>query len=297
MNAEQLDRFNIYMALKGNRQYAQSPFGDLNWLPYVSSYYGYRVHPISGDKNYHTGTDIALPTGTEILAGGDGVILQSGTNGGYGLCVLIDYGGGITARYGHCSSLLVSTGQAVQAGDVIARVGSTGNSTGPHLHLEIMKNGRYLNPLYFAVTNDYGGGPSYTGDPGAAMGGGTYAAMLAEAEKYLGYPYVWGGSSPSTSFDCSGFVCWVINHSGAGNVGRTTAQGLYNLCTPVSPGEARPGDLIFFTKTYSTADTVTHVGIYTGNNTMINAGDPIKYERIDTPNRASHFYAFGRLPG
>jgi hypothetical protein len=121
------------------------------------------------------------------------------------------------------------------------------------------------------------------------------AALIEEAEKYIGYPYVWGGSTPETSFDCSGLVCWALNQSGAASVERTTAQGLYDLCTPVSPDDARPGDLIFFTKTYRTTDTVTHVGIYLGDNIMINAGDPIKYERTDSPNRVSHFYAFGRI--
>jgi cell wall-associated NlpC family hydrolase len=96
--------------------------------------------------------------------------------------------------------------------------------------------------------------------------------MITEAEKYLGYPYVWGGSSPSTSFDCSGFVSWVINHSGW-NVGRLGAQGLYNICTPVSPANAKPGDLIFFQHTYDTTGA-SHVGIYVGNNMMIHCGDP-----------------------
>jgi hypothetical protein len=132
--------------------------------------------------------------------------------------------------------------------------------------------------------------------PGEALSDERFAAMLAEAEKYLGYPYVWGGSTPATSFDCSGYVCWIINRSGAGSVGRTTAQGLYNLCTPVSRAEAKPGDLVFFEKTYQTPDTVTHVGLYVGEGMMINAGNPIKYESIDSPYRAGHFYAFGRLP-
>ena len=140
----------------------------------------------------------------------------------------------------------------------------------------------------------YGTG-SYTNYdvPEDALADETFAAMLEEAEKYLGYPYVWGGSSPETSFDCSGFVCWVVNHSGW-NVGRTTAQGLYNLCTPVS--NPRPGDLVFFQGTYKTSDTVTHVGIYVGNGWMIHCGDPISYIEISGSYYASHFYAYGRLP-
>jgi len=296
MNSEQLERYNVYMVTKGNRQYLSSPFGDTNWLPYVTSYYGYRVHPISGEKNYHKGVDIGMTEGTEILAGQDGTVTFAGNSGDYGLVVVLDDGEGLVSKYAHCSVLLVSAGQTVQAGDVIAKVGNTGNSTGPHLHLEVIKDGQYLNPLYFVVTNDYNAGPTYSTNPGAAMGDGSYAAMIAEAEKYLGYPYVWGGSSPSTSFDCSGFVCWVINQSGVGSVGRTTAQGLYNLCTPVSSAEAQPGDLIFFVGTYSTTG-MSHVGIYVGNGMMIHcASAGVSYASINTSYWQSHFFSFGRLP-
>ena len=120
----------------------------------------------------------------------------------------------------------------------------------------------------------------------------TFAAILGEAEKYLGYPYVWGGSSPAMSFDCSGFVSWVINHSGW-NVGRLGAQGLYNICTPTSA--PRPGDLVFFVGTYDTAG-VSHCGIYVGDNMMIHCGDPISYANLNTSYWQSHFYAYGRLP-
>ena len=130
--------------------------------------------------------------------------------------------------------------------------------------------------------------------PPDALEDAKFAAMIKEAEKYLGYPYVWGGSSPSTSFDCSGFVCWVINHSGW-SVGRTSAQGLYNLCTPVSRSNARPGDLVFFKGTYKT-NGVSHVGIYVGENRMIHCGNPISYTNINTQYWQSHFFTFGRLP-
>lgn len=130
--------------------------------------------------------------------------------------------------------------------------------------------------------------------PPDALEDAKFAAMIKEAEKYLGYPYVWGGSSPSTSFDCSGFVCWVINHSGW-SVGRTSAQGLYNLCTPVSRSNARPGDLVFFKGTYKT-NGVSHVGIYVGNNRMLHCGDPISYTNINTQYWQCHFFTFGRLP-
>lgn len=130
--------------------------------------------------------------------------------------------------------------------------------------------------------------------PPEAMADARFAAMITEARKYIGYPYVWGGSSPKTSFDCSGYVSWVINHSGW-NVGRLGAQGLCNICTPVSPADVRPGDLVFFEHTYDT-DGVTHVGIYVGNGMMLAAGDPIGYSNLKTSYWQSHFYTFGRLP-
>lgn len=142
------------------------------------------------------------------------------------------------------------------------------------------------------------GGGQYTDYeiPPEALSDERFAAMIAEAEKYLGYPYVWGGSSPSTSFDCSGFVCWVINHSGAGSIGRTTAQGIFNYTTPIAPSEAKPGDIIFFTGTYDSGSAVSHVGIYVGNGMMIHCGNPISYASVNTPYWQQHFYAYGRLP-
>ena len=130
--------------------------------------------------------------------------------------------------------------------------------------------------------------------PPEALDDEVFAAIIKEAEKYLGYPYVWGGSSPSTSFDCSGFVSWVINHSGW-NVGRLGAQGLCNICTPVSSANVKPGDLVFFTGTYDTPG-VSHVGIYVGNNMMIHCGDPISYANLNSNYWQSHFYRYGRLP-
>lgn len=311
MNAEQKEICEILLQTKGNRQYARNVFGT-NWLPYVTSYYGYRVHPISGEKNYHTGVDIAMSEGTEILAGHDGTVTLAGESGGYGLCVAIEgeayEGHTLTTKYGHCSQILVSRGQQVKAGDVIAKVGNTGNSTEPHLHLEVLVDGQYLNPLYFADTGDTserhlpsvgaGGGDNYFDYdvPPEALADEKFAAMMEEAEKYLGYPYVWGGASPSTSFDCSGYVSWVINNCGVGwNVGRLTADGLLGVCTPVSSADAKPGDLIFFQGTYNTSGA-SHVGIYVGNGMMIHCGDPISYANINTSYWQQHFYTFGRLP-
>lgn len=120
-----------------------------------------------------------------------------------------------------------------------------------------------------------------------------FATLITEAEKYLGYPYVWGGSNPSTSFDCSGFVSYVLTNSGLVNTGRLGAQGLYNVCSTVSSADAKPGDLVFFVGTYDTPG-VSHVGIYVGDNVMLHCGDPIQYTSINTSYWQSHFYAFGR---
>ena len=139
------------------------------------------------------------------------------------------------------------------------------------------------------ITNppaDYDVNPEYLSDE-------TFAALLEEAEKYIGYPYVWGGSNPNTSFDCSGFVSWVLTNSGLVNTGRLGAQGLYNVCTPVSKANAKPGDLIFFVGTYDTPG-VSHVGIYVGDGVMLHCGDPIQYTSINSSYWQQHFYAFGR---
>jgi len=132
--------------------------------------------------------------------------------------------------------------------------------------------------------------------PGEALTDVKFARMIREAEKYLGYPYVWGGSRPSTSFDCSGFVSWVINNCGNGwSVGRLTANGLMNVCDIIPCSSAEPGDLIFFQGTYDTSGA-SHVGIYVGNGMMIHCGNPISYASIETSYWQSHFYCFGRLP-
>ncbi len=165
--------------------------------------------------------------------------------------------------------------------------------------------------IYDALNKTYGNRP-YLFDLSAASGVGSsgihfdippealsdvkFANMIREAEKYLGMPYVWGGKSPRTGFDCSGFVCWVLNHCGNGwNVGTKRAKELCRMCSYVSPDQARPGDLVFFEKTYDT-DGASHVGIYVGQNTMIHCGNPIKYGRIDTRYFKAHFLCFGRLP-
>ena len=136
--------------------------------------------------------------------------------------------------------------------------------------------------------------PTYYEIPPEALKDEAFAAMIAEAEKYVGFPYVWGGSSPSTSFDCSGFISWVLNHSGW-SVGRQTAQGLYNLCTPVTAEQAKPGDLVFFVGTYDTPG-VSHVGLYVGNSVMLHCGDPISYTNLNSSYWQIHLFCYGRLP-
>ena len=150
---------------------------------------------------------------------------------------------------------------------------------------DLFPDSPYVNKYITGKPGDYEVPAEYLDDE-------TFAAMLAEAQKYIGYPYVWGGSSPATSFDCSGYVSWVINHSGW-NVGRLGAQGLYNICTPTS--SPKPGDLVFFKGTYDTPG-VSHCGIYVGDGKMLHCGDPIGYANLNTSYWQSHFYAYGRLP-
>ena len=130
---------------------------------------------------------------------------------------------------------------------------------------------------------------------GESMGDGSFQALLAEAQKYIGMPYVWGGSNPSEGFDCSGYVCWVYSHAGVYPLSRTSAQGIYNQCEVISREEMPPGDLVFFSGTYATTNTVSHVGIYVGGNQMLHCGDPVGYANINSSYWTQHFYAVGRL--
>ena len=151
---------------------------------------------------------------------------------------------------------------------------------------DLFPNSGYVDKYIENPPDEYTVNSAYLSDP-------TFEALITEAEKYLNYPYVWGGSNPDTSFDCSGFVSYVLTNSGLVNTGRLGAQGLYNVCAPVSRANAQPGDLIFFTGTYDTPG-VSHVGIYVGDNVMLHCGDPIQYTAINTSYWQSHFYAFGR---
>ena len=283
--------YTAYQMTNGALQQFYTPL-DLDWYSMISSYYGYRKNPITGDNQFHRGIDIAVPEGTEVYAAQDGTVTTAEYNDEYGNYIVIEDAKGFVTKYAHLQSINVTAGQTVKHGAVIGKTGNTGASTGSHLHLECLASGEYYNPLFYF---ENGNGSIYgTTDP--IGGNGDVAALFAEAERYLGYPYVWGGSNPSTSFDCSGFVCYVLTHSGYCNMPRTTAQGIYNQCTHISASEARAGDIIFFTGTYNSGNPVTHVGIYAGNGQMIHCGDPIKYTSINTPYWQSHFYAFGRVP-
>ena len=288
MNTDQKGRYDIYTSSRGNRQFLGSPF-DYNWHGNISSYFGYRISPNTGNIELHKGLDIAMPEGTEILSVQNGTVQTAGYSNSYGNYIVIKNDKGYETLYAHCKTLRVSPGQEVQSGDVIATVGSTGNSTGNHLHIEFLYKGDYYNPYFYLNTGSesiYGGGEPLTTEKARRL--------FEEAEKYLGMPYVWGGSSPSTGFDCSGFVSYVFTNSGVYNMGRLTAQGIYDICTPISAAEAQPGDIIFFKGTYDTPG-VSHVGIYAGNGQMIHCGDPIQYTSIETSYWQSHFYSFGRV--
>jgi cell wall-associated NlpC family hydrolase len=134
-----------------------------------------------------------------------------------------------------------------------------------------------------------------TGPPGEAYSDAAFAQLMGEATKYIGYPYVFGGSNPQTSFDCSGFICWSYTQSGVRNLPRTTAQGIFNQCAPVAKNELKPGDLVFFQGTYNCPDVVTHIGIYVGENKMLHCGNPIGYASLDSAYWTAKWYSGGRL--
>lgn len=302
MNEEQKEIYALYNETHGLVQQFYTPL-DLYWYNYVSSYYGWRINPVTGQEQLHRGVDIAVPTGTTVYAAMDGTVTTAAYDSYYGNYVVIEDDKGYCTKYAHMDTLSVSAGQVVTHGMPMGTTGNTGSSTGSHLHIECLYNGEYYNPLFYF---EAGTGTLYGEAPGSGSGGGnavppdsyddaTVQALMEEAAKYLGYPYVWGGSSPSTSFDCSGYVCWVFTNSGVHDLPRTTAQGIYDQCTPVSASEAKAGDIIFFTGTYNSGGAVSHVGIYCGNGVMIHCGDPIKYSNINTSYWQSHFYSFGRL--
>lgn len=296
MDTEQTELYAAYTESKGGLQQFGTPL-NLYWYSYVSSYYGYRKNPSTGAEQLHRGVDIAVPEGTEVFAGHTGTVTTASYDSEYGNYVVITDSKGYETKYAHLSSRNVSAGQSVTIGEKIGETGSTGSSTGSHLHIEVLYGGEYYNPLfYFNVGTGtlYGEIPGGTVTPPDSYDDATVAALIREAERYLGMPYTFGGTPP-TSFDCSAFVCWAFSNSGVHNLPRTTAQGIYDQCTPVSASEAKAGDIIFFTGTYNAGRPVTHVGIYCGNGIMIHCGDPIQYTSVNTSYWQSHFYGYGRL--
>lgn len=300
MSDGQRQHYGFLMQTLGQRQVVGNPF-DFGWAGYITSAYGYRIHPIDGGRDLHRAVDIGAPLGTEILAGFDGAVSFAGNNGGYGNVVILKGEKGIEARYAHMNSIAVTSGQSIKKGDVIGTVGNTGNSTGAHLHMEVLRNGQYLNPIFFVDIGDYDFNNPSLLPPNASrppMSDNAWNAMIAEAERHLGKPYVFGANGPN-AFDCSSYVSWVLRESGVRDVGRQTAQGLFNLSSKVS-GTPEPGDLVFFHSTYSTPNLVTHVGIFAGFDTsgrpvMIHAGSPIQYSYLDGSYWQSHFLAYGRI--
>ena len=263
----QRELFSAYNETKGNLQMFGTPF-DFNWYYNVSSYYGYRIHPISGANQLHNGVDIGVPEGTEVLAGLTGTVTTSAYNDSYGNYVVIKDSKGYELRYAHLKSRSVSAGAAITKGDVIGLAGNTGNSTGSHLHIELLKNGERMNPIFYLETGE-----------GTIFGGNEYTSeaaqrLLQEAARYLGTPYVWGGYSPS-GFDCSGFVSYCLTNSGVLNTGHLDCNGLLARMTRIPESEMQPGDIIFFQGTYNTAGA-SHVGIYIGNGQMVHSGSPNK---------------------
>ena len=301
MTAEQRLHFDLLMQTRGQRQFAANPF-NFPWQPFITSEYGYRIHPISGNRDLHRGIDIGVPAGTPIHAGFNGRVTFAGVSGGFGNVVIIQGADGLELRYAHLDTIGVSIGQSVNMGDVIGTAGSTGTATGAHLHLEILRNGQFLNPIFFTDMGSFDYNSPITSlpnnnPPRLPMGEGTFGDLLIIAESVLGAPYVWGGSGPDV-FDCSGPVVWLLNQSGISNVPRTTAQGLFNLSSPVAANEVRPGDLIFFHSTFSSPRTVTHAGIYTGNGVMLHTGSNpagVEFTSINSPFWQRHLFAFGRI--
>lgn len=304
LDNEEKELYDVLMVSKGNFMVYESPVeGD--WKQSITSIFGWRIHPVHKTSKFHTGLDIAKAEGSPLYAIFDGTVKKVGyDSNGYGHYIIIEDKNGIKALYGHCSSIEVSQGKSIEKGDIIAKVGSTGVSTGAHLHLELEDSeGNLLNPYFYLYSESgsplgmnayYNGYTGNYGNPGIPYDDESVRALFKEADKHLGKRYVFGANGPNT-FDCSSFVSWVFRNSGIYNIPRTTAQGIFNQSTPVSPSEAKAGDIIFFTGTYNAGVPVSHVGIYAGNGMMVHAGDPVQYTNIETNYWRNHLYSFGRL--
>jgi len=290
LGSEDKELYKMIYSVKGNLQIYESPI-DLNWYAYISVPYGYQVDSATGRTVLHKGVEINVKAGSEVQSAMDGTVVGAGYDNSFGYYVVTQDAKGRQIKYAYLQDVRVSAGDTVTKDTVIGKTGNSDSMTGGRLYLELVDGGTYYNPVFYIETGEGG----LYGDGGAAYDDETIQRLFEEAEKYLGYPYVWGGSSPNTSFDCSGFVSYVFTNSGVYNMGRLTAQGIYDICTPISPEEARPGDIIFFTGTYNSGVPVSHVGIYAGDGMMIHCGDPIQYTSINTSYWQSHFYGFGRL--
>jgi len=333
MSAEEEMHFDVLNLTGNGRQVVGNPF-NFNWLPNITSHYGYRINPTGSGKQLHMGIDIGAALGTQIFATHTGTITEvQFSDSGYGNMIRLNGEGnnGIVFEtlFAHLHEIHVTQGQEVTQGDLIATVGSTGDSTGPHLHLEVFRPSQQiieggttttlpemqLNPIFAVITwTDDESNEAFRPAPGAsgtrpgrppyiphippeAMSDERFAAILAEASRHLGKKYVWGAVGANT-FDCSGFIHYTLSNAGIGwTHGRETAQGYYNMSTLVTAENARPGDLVFFHGTHSGA-FITHVGIYIGNNQMVHiGGNPagVEFVNIGTAFWQSKFYAFGRL--
>ncbi|MCL1842392.1 MAG: NlpC/P60 family protein [Defluviitaleaceae bacterium] len=333
MTADEEAHFDVLNLTGNGRQVVGNPF-DFNWIPNITSHYGYRIHPISNEKRMHMGIDIGASLGTPLFATHTGTITQvQFSDTGYGNMIRLTGEGAdgliYETLFAHLHEIHVTDGQEVGQGDLIGTVGSSGDSTGLHLHLEVFRleqqatiNGETvtlsamrLNPLFAVITwtDDEGnenfrplpgeGGasnsrpPFFPSIPPEAMSDERFVTILTEASRHLGARYVWGGAGPTT-FDCSGFIHFVFTNALSDwTHGRTTAQGYFNLSTPVTAENARPGDLVFFTGTHSGA-FITHVGIYIGGGQMIHTGgNPagVEFVSINTPFWQRHFHAFARV--
>lgn len=287
LNDDQEELYNIYTQSRGNRQFLGSPISGY-WYSYISSHYGYRTS--NGVTELHKGLDITPAAGTEILSVQDGTVSKVGNNNTYGKYIEIQNDDGYKTLYAHCSTVSVSQGQNVSIGDVIGKVGSSGDVSTATLHIEFQYEDEYYNPYFYLSCE----GASVPGSVGNATGDA--ATLIKEAQKYLGTPYVWGGYSPS-GFDCSGYVSYCLTNSGVRNTGHLTANGLLNICSRVSKDQLQPGDLVFFQGTYNTSGA-SHVGIYIGSGeygagTFIHCGDPCKYGDLNSSYWTQHWLTGG----
>ena len=271
MNEEQKEIYALYNETHGLTQQFYTPL-NLYWYSYVSSYYGYRINPVTGQEQFHRGVDIAVPTGTTVLAAMDGTVTTATYDASYGNYVVIEGNNGYCTKYAHMDTLNVSAGQTVTHGTTIGTTGNTGSSTRSHLHIECLYNGEYYNPLFYFDVGEgtlYGESSGGGGSPGNVIPPDSYndatvQALMEEAARYLGYPYVWSGSSPSTSFDCSGFVYWCLNQAGVRQSYMTSSgwrnAGRYTKITNFNDIQA--GDIVVVNG---------HVGIAAGGGTVIDA--------------------------